>query len=396
MGRIAASYVFVSPDREPLHDAYVELDADGRVVETGICEDVESEKEFHRGCAIMPGFVNSHCHVELSHLWKKFRKGTGMAGFIDQINALRDWADAETKTALAGKWMDIMWERGVSAMADISNDDSSFPVKAEHPMYTRTFLEVFGTEPQDCGKVIEEVKKLQEVADGYGIDAAPTPHSPYTMSPELLTASAALGLERGFVSFHSQESCEEDEMIAYGVGKMYENRRAAGMSTPPVTGKAALYYFLDRLQDAHPAPFDEHILLVHNVTLTEDAAEAALGMMKNVYWALCPLSNIFIHNALPPVRMMRSMGLNLTIGTDSLSSNDDYDMVAEMRCLQNNFPEIPLREIVGWATLGGARFLCAEEILGTLEAGKRPGIVLVDNINEKGRLTESSTSRRLC
>ena len=85
--RIAASYVYTLESDQPLRNGYVEFDeSDGTILEVGVCENPESE-EFYQG-ALVPGFVNAHCHVELSHLHKKFRKGTGMAGFIDQINEL--------------------------------------------------------------------------------------------------------------------------------------------------------------------------------------------------------------------------------------------------------------------------------------------------------------------
>jgi cytosine/adenosine deaminase-related metal-dependent hydrolase len=176
--RIAASFVYTLDDAQPIRNGFVEYDEDGTITAVGRCEEGE---EVLPG-AIVPGFVNAHCHVELSHLHGKFRKGTGMAGFIDQINELRDWAGFEVKQQLVRKWMDKMWEDGVSAMADISNDDSSFDVKKEHRMYTRTFLEVFGSEPHMCEGVMKDVRELNEKADAAGIDAAPTPHSCYTMS----------------------------------------------------------------------------------------------------------------------------------------------------------------------------------------------------------------------
>ena len=217
---IAAEYVYTLDSREPIRNGYVEYDTeDGRILAVGQCEEGE---EVLRG-ALVPGFVNSHCHIELSHLHRKFRKGTGMAGFIDQINALRDWAGADVKAVLVKEWMDKMWNDGVSAMADISNDDSSFKVKKEHPMYTRTFLEVFGSEPEMCEGVMADVTALKKVADETGIDAAPTPHSCYTMSPQLLSASSAAGLQEGWLSYHSQESQEEEELLLTGSGAMYEN-----------------------------------------------------------------------------------------------------------------------------------------------------------------------------
>ena len=372
----------------------MEYDADGTITGVGKCEDVQAEKNFLEG-ALVPGFVNAHCHVELSHLYKKFRKGTGMAGFIDQINELRDWAGREAKAELVKQWMDKMWADGVSAMADISNDDSSFEVKAAHPMYTRTFLEVFGSEPEMCEGVMADVTALKKIADEAGIDAAPTPHSCYTMSPQLLSASAAAGLERGYLSYHSQESNEEEDLLRYGSGAMYENRKRSGMSTPPVTGESSLKYFLDRLADAKPAPYDGHILLVHNVCLAQDDIDAAKKVMNNVYWAICPLSNIFIHNALPPVSLMRENGLDIMVGTDSLSSNDDLDIMKELICLRENFPEVPSQELLKWACLNGARFLSKENELGTLTVGKKPGIVYVNNIDSEGGFTSASCSKRI-
>lgn len=390
--RIAASFVYTLDADEPIKNGYVEYDAaDGRIVAVGECG---PDDEVLSG-AIVPGFVNSHCHIELSHLHGKFRKGTGMAGFIDQINALRDWAGADVKARLTQEWMDKMWKDGVSAMSDISNDDSSFKVKSSHKLYTRTFLEVFGSEPEMCEGVMADVTALKAAADAEGIDAAPTPHSCYTMSPQLLSASSAAGLESGYLSYHSQESQEEEDLLISGSGAMYENRKRSGMSTPPVTGESSLKYFIGRLAAAKPAPYDEHILLVHNVCLKQDDIDAAKKVMNNVYWAICPLSNIFIHNALPPVPLMRRNGLAITVGTDSLSSNDDLDMVKELVCIRQNFSEIPMNEILVWACLNGARFLSKEKALGSLTPGKTPGIVFVSNVDENGSFTSESKSERV-
>ena len=390
--RITAEFVYTLDSVESIKNGFVEYDeTDGTVVAVGKCEE---DEEVLKG-ALVPGFVNAHCHVELSHLYKKFRKGTGMAGFIDQINELRDWAGKEAKTALVKEWMDKMWADGVSAMADISNDDSSFDVKKSHNMYTRTFLEVFGSEPEMCEGVMADVTALNKVADEAGIDAAPTPHSCYTMSPQLLSASAAAGLEKGFISYHSQESQEEEDLLRSGSGAMYENRKRSGMSTPPVTGESSLKYFIDRLADAAPAPYDQHILLVHNVCLALEDIEAAKKVMNNVYWVVCPLSNIFIHNALPPIPLMRENGLAIALGTDSLSSNDDLDMVKEMYCLHKNFPEVPMGEILTWASLNGARFLAKDDQLGSIVPGKKPGIVRISNVDETGCVTADSSSVRV-
>ena len=364
---------------DPVRNGFVEVAPDGAILSVGQAEGPVDEG------IICPGFVNAHCHVELSYMKGLFKKGTGMAGFIDQINALRDTSSMEDKVAALKEAMDSMWASGVQAMADISNCADSFEVKASHPMYTRTFLEVFGANPGECSAVMEGVLGLQKEAEAFGLDAAPTPHSCYTMSPQLVTASSAEGLKSGFLSFHSEESDEEEEMMRYGRGPMWDNRVRNGIPTPPVTGTSSLEYFLQRVTEAVPAPVPGNVLLVHECCLTPEGAARAREVLEHPYIAVCPLSNLFIHNMLPPIPVMRESGIPICIGTDSLSSNDTLSMIDEINCLRKAF-DFPLQEVLTWACLNGARFLGLESRLGTLEPGKRPGLVRIVN----------NTSTRLC
>ena len=380
MKRFTAEYIYTLSG-EPLRHAFVEVEKDGTILRVGRCP----EDEVVDGGIICPGFVNAHCHVELSYLRGKFRKGTGMAGFIDQINELRDTSSYEEKVAALQAAMDHMWDQGVVAIADISNCADSFAVKASHPMYTRTFLEVFGAVPADFLQVMEEVRTLQDQARAYGLDAAPTPHSCYTTSPELLSAASSAGLEDGYLSYHSEESDEEEEMMMYGRGPMWDNRVRNGIPTPPVTGTSSLEYFLQRLRAAGlKEPVQGHVLLVHECCLTPEGAAAARKVLAHPFLAVCPLSNLFIHKTLPPIPVMRESGIPICVGTDSLSSNDTLDMMAELRCLQQAFPEISLQELLTWACLNGARFLGKEDVLGSIEPGKKPGLVrMLNNTSER-------------
>ena len=391
MRRLSAKYVYTLASAEPILNGFVEVEEDGTVVRTGACPEGEDVPDG----AIVPGFVNAHCHVELSYLKGRFSKGTGMAGFIDQINRMRDTTPQEARVAALQAAMDSLWEQGVVAMADIANGPDSFAVKAAHPLYTRTFLEVFGAEPSECQAVMDDVKVLRQKALALGLDAAPTPHSCYTTSPALISAAAAAGLESGYLSYHSEESEEEEQLMMRGSGPLWENRLANGIPLPPVTGTSSLEYFLDRLQAAVPAPVAGHVLLVHECCLTKEGAAAARRVLQEPYLAVCPLSNLFIHHNLPPIPLMRESGIPICIGTDSLSSNDELDMVAEMRCLQDVFPELSLGELLQWACRNGARFLGKEAELGSIEPGKKPGLAFISGLEEGARLTESSKSVRL-
>ena len=380
MPRYTARYVYTLTSPEPLRNAYVETDDDGMVLGVGPCKRFEKVADG----IICPGFVNAHCHVELSYMKGLFKKGTGMAGFIDQINALRDTTPRQRRIEILEEAMNRMHDSGVVAMADISNCNDSFAVKASHPMYTRTFIEVFGADPATAGEVVDGAVALQKEAEALGLDAAPTPHACYTMSPELVAAASAEGLKSGFLSYHSEESDEEEEMMMYGRGPMWDNRVANGIPTPPVTGTSSLEYFLDRLSSAVPVPVEGHVLLVHECCLTADGAAAAKKALREPFIAVCPLSNEFIHKTMPPIPVMRESGIPICIGTDSLSSNDQLDMLAEINRLHDAFPDVPYGEILQWACLNGARFLGKEDTLGTIEPGKTPGLVYING--NKSRL----------
>ena len=394
MRKIAANYVLTNSGT-PIKNGYVKFNDDNVVVEIGQLDGECADTEFYSGI-LCPGFVNAHCHVELSHLVGAFEQATGMSGFINQINALRNTVDKDGRIKALEFQMDKMYKEGVSAMADISNCSESFACKAKSPMYTRTYLELFGSEPKDAQDVIEGGKELAKVAQEYGIDAALTPHSCYTMSPQLLAMAAQEGLKSGFLSYHSQESDEEEELIISGTGALAENYKGRGLSTPPVTGKPALLYFVDRLLTFAQSPVQGKILLVHNVAINQESIDYAKQHLADPYFAICPLSNIFIHRALPPLDMMRENGLDICLGTDSLSSNTILSIAKEIVCLHENFPHIPLEEILQWASLNGAEMLGKDDELGSFEVGKKPGAVLIENIDwENFKLTDKSVTRRL-
>jgi len=395
MRTIAAQYVYPLNSRPPIRRGKITLNDEGVIIDIAEMHQESESTEFYNGI-LVPGFVNTHCHIELSHLKGKFNRNSGMAGFIRQINQLRDSADRDERLKSMEIEMEQLYRSGVSAIGDISNCDESFEIKSKSPIYTRSFLEVFGTEKKDVPDIIASVKKLTEKAIEYGLDAAPTPHSCYTMSPELIREVSQEALSNGWLSYHNQESWEEEELIRNGSGPLADEYQGRGLSTPPVIGRPALLYFLNTIKELALPRYDQNVLLVHNTFTNEESVDAALDMLSNPFWAICPLSNLFIHNALPPLEMLRRKAASITIGTDSLSSNDKLYIVAEIECLHRYFPNIPLGEILEWASFNGAKFLRKESELGSFEIGKKPGVVLIDNIdwNNMG-VTNKSISHRL-
>ncbi|MBQ1886369.1 MAG: amidohydrolase family protein [Bacteroidales bacterium] len=408
MRKIASDYAYtLCGSIRPLERPLILVGDDGKILSVGQYRDEDlsaSDIEYHKG-TIVPGFVNAHCHIELSHLKGAFRQATGMSGFINQINQLRESVGPEgRKKAMAEEFANFS-KSGVVAVSDISNCNESFPFKKEYqnlrhtaedslfPVYYRTYVELFGTEKEDAPSILEGGQKVADQATAMGLDASVTPHSCYTMSPKLLEITARRGLESGSISYHSQESQEEEDMIMKGSGALADNYRGRGLSTPPVTGGTALEYFIDRIAE-DGRKVKGRINLVHNVVISQRSIDRAKEALESPFFTICPLSNIFIHRALPPIRLMMENGLKICIGTDSLSSNLILDMVREMECIQENFPDLELGQILLWACSNGAQLLGKQDTLGSLEEGKTPGIVLMENLDCL-RITKETKSSRL-
>jgi cytosine/adenosine deaminase-related metal-dependent hydrolase len=115
--------------------------------------------------------------------------------------------------------------------------------------------------------------------------------------------------------------------------------------------------------------------------------EAALQQtQKNgnaLYFCLCVNANQYIGEALPPLELFRQNNCTITLGTDSLASNHQLSITEEINTIRKNFPGIPLEEILGWATINGAAALQMQDILGSFEKGKKPGVVLLQEKENK-------------
>jgi cytosine/adenosine deaminase-related metal-dependent hydrolase len=138
-----------------------------------------------------------------------------------------------------------------------------------------------------------------------------------------------------------------------------------------------------------------NLILVHN-TFVDKNTIRMIKERENIFWCLCPNSNIHIENKIPPLNLLIKEGCEIVIGTDSLASNVNLSILEELKTLQFNFPEIPIEDLVSWATMNGAKALGEEEQFGKIEAGKKPGILLLQNVDlQNMKLLPDSFVRRL-
>jgi aminodeoxyfutalosine deaminase len=393
MRKLSANYVFPVTGK-PIHNGIVVLSDNNEILEVidtgGLLYELGGV-EFYNGI-LTPGFVNTHCHLELSYLKHKFTQHTGMAGFISQIFNLRNQPDKndEAIIALAD---DEMKTNGVVAVGDISNASTSFNVKKSSKIKYYTFIEVFDIDESKADETYQIGLNLHKEAQKLGIDSSIVPHTPHTLSDKLFrNILYNYSSPNAVYSIHNQESADENEFFITGKGSIRELFKSAGLKIQEskITGRSS-YQFAKQY-----FPEKNNILLVHNTFSGIDDIQDAKQNFNSVYWVLCPKSNLFIENTLPNVSLMHKQNLNITIGTDSYASNTSLSVLEEMKVLAQNFPEIPFNSLLTWATLNGANALNMSKMIGSFDKGKKPGVNLITGFDfDNMRITNNSRVKAL-
>ena len=195
------------------------------------------------------------------------------------------------------------------------------------------------------------------------------------------------------VSIHNQETKEEDDFFLKGTGsltEMYKMMKLDNSFYQPRKLRSLQTYFENFSRAAS-------VILVHN-TFTKQEDVDYINKTKSTHqlisFCLCVNANLYIENTLPPVEMLLQNECNLIIGTDSLASNHQLNILEEIKTIAKNFPNIKTETLLQWATMNGAKALQMDNDLGSFEKGKQPGIVLIENVTDK-KFTQNSLAKRI-
>ena len=381
MRRIAAHWLL--NDGEVTPSPLITLDDEGRIaaIEQWQSLDNVAHTEFYAG-ALTAGFVNAHCHIELSYLRGHIERGSGFAGFARAIGQVRGEATPEQRIRALVAADRKMQSEGVVVVADIVNGSTSMAMKQQSAIRYHSFAEVFGL----CSTA-EPMRELLAYPH-----TTLTPHSTYSLQSGVFgeVASEKYPDERvAPLSIHFMES--PDELALYsGQGSLAEWYERMGWECD------FLHYSSPAKRIAGQVEADRKVMLIHNCCLSEedyDVIEQHFSQRPS--WVVCPRSNDYISGLRPPLGLLRKRGAEICIGTDSLASNEELSMVGEMKMMS----EVPLAELCKWATINGAKALGIDDEFGRVEIGRKCGLVLLEGIARSSdgvlRVCERTTSRRL-
>jgi cytosine/adenosine deaminase-related metal-dependent hydrolase len=329
--------------------------------------------EFFNGI-IVPGFVNCHCHLELSFLKNEIHAGHGLADFLMQVNSFRNSLQKDINQAIKDA-DDEMINGGIVLCADICNSSSTFIVKKESRIRYISLLEVFGIDSARAEIRMNEILKLADTAKKMDLPHWIVPHAVYSISLPLLRLIKDHTASNKISSIHFMESPQEEILLESHSGPLMESYErflpsVAEMEIPDNHINAV----------TKEIPSSANLILVHNTFVREEHIKKLKGR-SDLYWCLCPNSNLYIEQKMPPVDLLAGEGCKIVIGTDSLSSNSSLSILEELKTLQLYFPSISLETLIGWATINGAKALGEDIQFGSIEPGKKPGLVLLRNID---------------
>ena len=367
MRYLSAHYIF-PVSSPPLKNGIICVNDNGcivDVIDTGGKLEERANLEFYNGI-LVPGFVNAHCHLELSHLRHAIAPHGGLSDFVLSVVRMRG-SNPETILDAAKKADEEMTKNGIVAAGDISNSADTLGIKRNSRIRHHTFVEMFGLDVCRSKEIFAAAEQIKQEYVHAGLPASLAPHAVYSVSPalwEMLHQSYSSSPPQ-VVSIHHRESGEEKEL------------------SPQMTAC---------LRKA------SRCLLVHNTFSSKVDLLQYTTSARRFYFALCPGSNLFIQNRLPDLQLFASPDFyeNTCLGTDSLASNTCLSILEEMKIIQQNAPDLPLETLLQWATLNGAQALGFDYSLGSLEQGKKPGINLITGIDfEKKKFTTESVVKML-
>lgn len=358
----AADTVLVLDEKNTIHDI-ISIDK------------IEKNNVEHFKGILTPGFINTHCHLELSHLKGVIKQHTGIVDFGLSVIKHRNDQHPEAQLEAMLQADKEMREQGIVAVGDISNSNASVEAKKRSSLFYHTFVELIALNPERAQVIFDSGKTVLVDFEKNNLSASLAPHAPYSTSLQLIKQiTNYCSSVKQPTSIHNQESTAENDFFISKTGdylRLYETINIP-INYFTASGKTSLQSIAPALNKT------VNTLLVHNTFTCKEDIELVHQTHPNLYWCLCPNANLYIENTLPDVALLQSMNCMLTLGTDSLASNSKLSIIDGINAILKHQPIISIESLLQAATFNGALFLGLENELGLIEKNKNCGINLIE------------------
>ncbi|MFV0604286.1 MAG: amidohydrolase family protein [Niabella sp.] len=319
---------------------------------------------------VSPGFINCHCHLELSHLKGKIEEATGLTGFVGRVVANRQASAEIIENAIEESEREMI-KNGIVAVGDICNTADTVVQKSKANLYYHNFIEVLGFDPANAEANFDQYSSIKKIF----YDALPaeqvsfSPHAPYSVSAPLW--QMLLDAEKKLITIHNQETTDENLLFENKTGAFVDLYKKMNLNAEAfmATGKSSLQSYLPKFNAG------QQLILVHNVHTSEKDILFTKVQPVHISWCFCPAANEYISRQLPDITLFVKNNCSIVLGTDSLASNHQLSIWNEIEIIQKKFPHISLEMLLKWGTSNGAKALGISGRYGSFEKGKKPGVL---------------------
>ena len=326
--------------------------------------------------AVLPALANAHTHLELSWMRGLIPRASGFTEWVSSMLERRFGAVPPVES-IRGAIEEAITElraTGTGLVGDISNSlETVRPLRAS-ALDGVVFHEVLRFAAHGADDVLELALRAQAAHGSSGrFPVSLAPHAPYSVSPRLFQGIRAAQGRTPFLpsSVHLAESPEECTLIETGEGPWRALLERLGAWDPAWTPPGATpAEYLDRM-----GVLDSRLLAVHAAQASDD--DLALLARRGVTLVTCPRSNTYVGVGDPPVGRFYRSGVKVAVGTDSLASNDDLNLFAELAAMRRLAPEVPAAALLESATATGAAALGFEQSHGVIEPGRSAALIAV-------------------
>lgn len=311
---------------------------------------------------LLPGLVNAHCHLELSHLVGELPTGSGFVPWVESVVALRGRLPERQVRERTAEGIRFLEERATAAVGDVSNSLAHLDLLAASTLRAVVFLELLAWDPARAEAALAgALERLDSVTSGVEVRLAA--HAPHSVSPALLRR---LG-EQPPGAIHLAESREEVRFLERGDGPWADflTRRGLGHVAFDAPGLSPVRY-VESLGVLRPG-----LVAAHGVHV--DAGDRELLARSGAFVVVCPRSNRNLGVGTADVPALLGAGVRLALGTDSLASVETLDVLEDASLVARQFPSLDPAAIVRMATAGGAEALGLGD-LGTIAPGRRAAL----------------------
>ena len=376
---IIRARVVVTMDGPPIEDGAVAV-SDDRITEVGKFSEISARHSAQEIVdlgeqVLLPGLFNAHCHLDYTCLRGKIPRQKSFTDWIRAINAEKAKLSPDDYVRSIDEGFAEAKRFGTTTIANLTASPELI-LRIESPIRTWWFAELIDVrDPSRAREIVDLAVAQLKGAEYWGL----APHAPFTASANLYRHCEEIARRQNILlTTHLAESREEMSMFRDASGPLYDFLKEIGRDMSDCSNETPLHRFSEILRDSSTSVgMTEGGMVVHLNELTEGDFDLLKRSATKFQIVHCPRSHEYFGHEVFQFHKLRELGFNICLGTDSLASNDDLSLFAEMRAFQKEFPDVSAEELLKMVTVNGARALRQENASGKIRASFSADLIAV-------------------